>query len=104
MTDGRKNLDLSQTDQVFRSSSGGFTIFTAIHPAFPLAATSATADRVRRAPSLNPPGARPCLPLACNPMPGLCGRARDRDCYVDVVSAVHLMQHRAQRPLERRTL
>ena len=26
------------------------------------------------------------------------------DCYVDVVSAVHQMQHRAQRPLERRTL
>ena len=27
MTDGRKNLDLSQTDQVFRSSSGSFAIF-----------------------------------------------------------------------------
>ncbi len=27
---------------------------------------------------LNRPGARRCLPLACNPIPGLCGKARDR--------------------------
>src|SRR6516225_334799 len=44
----------------------------------PLAAPLATADRLRRAPSLNRLGARPCLPLACNPMPGPYGKARDR--------------------------
>src|SRR6516165_5002158 len=43
-----------------------------------LAAPSATADRPRRAPSLNRPGGRPCLPPACNPVPGLYGKARNR--------------------------
>ena len=57
---------------------GSTVIFSNAVLAPPLAAPSATADRVRRAPSLNRPGARPCLPLACNPMPGLCGKARDR--------------------------
>jgi hypothetical protein len=42
------------------------------------AASNQTAWATRRAPSLNRPGARPCLPLACNPMPGLYGKARDR--------------------------
>src|SRR5690349_13453737 len=51
---------------------------TKLLPAPPLAAPSATADRVRRAPCLNRPGARPCLPLGCSPMPGLYGKARDR--------------------------
>src|SRR6516165_4854553 len=51
---------------------------TKLLPAPPLAAPSATADRLRRAQSLNRPGARPCLPLAYNPMPGLYGKARDR--------------------------
>src|SRR6516162_10910055 len=39
-----------------------------------LAAPSATADRARRAPSLNRPGAR----CTCNPVPGLYGKARNR--------------------------
>ena len=51
---------------------------TKLLPASPLAAPSAMADRVRRAPSLNRPGARPCLPPACNPMRGPYHKARDR--------------------------
>src|SRR6516164_297627 len=43
-----------------------------------LAAPPAMADRARRAPSLNRPGARPCLPPACNPVPGLYGKGRNR--------------------------
>jgi putative transposase len=61
-----------------RQGDGSTVIFSDAVLAPPLAAPSATADRLRRAPSLNRPGARPCLPLACNPMPGLCGKARDR--------------------------
>jgi hypothetical protein len=57
---------------------GSTAIFSNAVLAPPLDAPSATADRLRRAPSLNRPGARPCLPLACNPMPGLYGKARDR--------------------------
>ena len=63
-----------------------------------LAAPSATADRARRAPSLNRPGARA---IQC---PAFMVRPVIVDCHVDVVSAVHQMQHGTQRPLKPRTL